>query len=76
MLPLTIDRKRDIDGIDMDVLSAGTPYPNQRGLAALCDRQNAHIGTISGQWNDGDQKPRIQTIKEPLNKSFAAIVEA
>jgi hypothetical protein len=45
------------------VLSDGTPYLNQRGLAALCDVQNAHIGTISSQWNEVDKKPRIQRIK-------------
>jgi len=67
-LPLVIAREREIDGIVMGVLSDGTPYLNQRGLAALCDVQNAHIGTISGQWNDPDPKPRIQRIKAILEK--------
>ena len=53
----------------MGVLSDGTPYLNQRGLAALCGVQNAHIGTISSQWSEFDQKPRIATIKATLSKA-------
>lgn len=67
-LPLAIAREREIDGMVMGVLSDGTPYLNQRGLAALCDVQNAHIGTISSQWSGADQKPRIQRIKAILEK--------
>jgi hypothetical protein len=47
----------------MGVLSDGTPYLNQRGLGALCGVQNAHIGTISSQWNEPEQRPRITAIK-------------
>ena len=64
--PLAIEREREIDGIVMGVLSDGTPYLNQRGLASLCDVMNAHIGTISSQWNDPAPKPRIQRIKAIL----------
>lgn len=67
-LPLLIERETERDGIGMGVLSDGTPYLNQRGLAALCDVQNAHIGTISSQWNEPDQKPRVQRIKAILAK--------
>ncbi|RWI60227.1 MAG: hypothetical protein EOQ93_02915 [Mesorhizobium sp.] len=67
-LPLVVEKEREIDGVLMGVLSDGTPYLNQRGLAALCDVQNAHIGSISSQWNDVDQKPRIQRIKAILSK--------
>lgn len=62
-LNLGIDRDREIEGIGMGVLSDGTPYLNQRGLASLCGVQNAHIGTISSQWFEPDQKPRIARIK-------------
>lgn len=62
-LDLGIERERDIEGIGMGVLSDGTPYLNQRGLAALCGVQNAHIGTISTQWGETPPKPRIETIK-------------
>jgi hypothetical protein len=68
-LALGIEKDTDINGIGMGVLSDGTPYLNQRGLAALCGVQNAHIGTISSQWNDGEQRPRIRAIKGILTKA-------
>jgi hypothetical protein len=68
-LSLDIAKDTEIRGIGMGVLSDGTPYLNQRGLAALCGVQNAHISTISSQWFDADQKPRINAIKSILEKS-------
>lgn len=59
----------DVGGVGMGVLSDGTPYLNQRGLAALCGVQNAHIGTISAQWSESEQKPRISAIKDILRKA-------
>lgn len=61
--------EKDVGGIGMGVLSDGRPYLNQRGLAALCGVQNAHIGTISAQWGEQEQKPRITAIKTILEKS-------
>lgn len=68
-LPLGIEREMDLGGIGMGVLSDGTPYLNQRGLAVLCGVQNAHIGYISAQWNEADEKPRIKAIKSILAKA-------
>ena len=68
VLDLGIEKDAEINGIGMGVLSDGTPYLNQRGLAALCGVQNAHIGTISSQWNEAEPKPRIQAIKGILSK--------
>jgi hypothetical protein len=68
VLDLSIEADADVGGIGMGVLSDGTPYLNQRGLAALCGVQNAHIGTISSQWNETDEKPRIKSIKVILAK--------
>ncbi|WP_342711446.1 hypothetical protein AAFG13_06130 [Bradyrhizobium sp. B124] len=68
ILHLGIELNADVNGIGMGVLSDGTPYLNQRGLAALCGVQNAHIGTISSQWQDED-KPRIKSIKAILAKA-------
>lgn len=69
VLDLSIEKDTEIGGIGMGVLSDGTPYLNQRGLAALCGVQNAHIGTISSQWNEADEKPRIKAIKGILAKA-------
>lgn len=50
----------------MGVLTDGTPFLTQRGLARLCGVQNAHIGTISSEWNESPQKPRVSKIKDLL----------
>lgn len=66
---LVLEAEMEVGGIGMGVLSDGTPYLNQRGLAALCGVQNAHIGTISNQWNEWEQKPRITAIKTILRSA-------
>ena len=72
---LDIEKEGEFGDIGMGVLSDGTPYLNQRGLAALCGVQNAHIGTISSQWNEAELKPRIKTIKSILgNAGFTSPV--
>jgi hypothetical protein len=68
-LALGIERDTEREGIGMGVLSDGTPYLNQRGLAVLCGVQNAHIGTISSQWNEIEEKPRIRAVKAILHKA-------
>ena len=69
LLPLQIERERDVGGVGMGVLSDGTPFLTQRGLAALCGVMNAHIGTISADWNVLPAKPRIVTIRRLLWKA-------
>lgn len=71
-LDLGIEKDVDVGGIGMGVLSDGTPYLNQRGLAALCGVQNAHIGTISSQWADSVEKPRVKAIRAILEKAGAS----
>jgi len=65
---LTVTKRSEIHGVEMGVLSDGTPFLTQRGLARLCGVENAHIGTISSSWNDEAQKPRITTIKRMIEK--------
>ena len=62
--PLQVDR--DVPA-GMGVLSDGTPFLTQRGLADLCGVENAHIGTISRDWNL--DQPRIATIKRLLSEN-------
>ena len=73
---LQLEIETDVGGVGMGVLSDGTPYLNQRGLAALCGVENAHIGTISSQWNENPEKPRIVAIKAILAKSRISISQA
>lgn len=73
LLPLQIERERDVGGIGMGVLSDGTPFLTQRGLAVLCGVQNAHIGTISADWNQDPAKPRIATIRRLLLASGTTV---
>ena len=68
-LPLGIEKNGDFGEVGMGVLSDGTPYLNQRGLAVLCGVENAHIGTISTQWAEDPPKPRVQKIKSILEQS-------
>jgi hypothetical protein len=65
-LNLTVNCQKEIHGIGMGVLSDGTPFLTQRGLARLCGVENAHIGTISTQWSEYPEKPRITKVKELL----------
>ncbi len=67
-LDLKVDCQKEVQGIGMGVLSDGTPFLTQRGLARLCGVQNAHIGTISSEWNDSPVKPRIAAIRDLLAK--------
>ena len=53
----------------MGVLSDGTPFLTQRGLSVLCGVENAHIGTISFQWNEEFPKPRINKIRDILARN-------
>ena len=64
----------DLDGARVDpwgmgVLSDGTPFLTQRGLAVLCGVENAHIGTISSQWHDTIPKPRVNKIRDILARN-------
>lgn len=60
----------------MGVLSDGTPFLTQRGLATLCGVENAHISAISSQWRDGLPKPRISKIRDILAREGHNLDEA
>lgn len=67
VLDLRVDRQTEIQGVGMGVLSDGTPFLTQRGLARLCGVENAHIGTISSMWDEEFQSPRISKIRGLLD---------
>lgn len=62
--PLSIVAYSEHDGIGMGLLSNGEAYLTQRGLAALCGVQNAHIGNIGRDWHL--DKPRILAVRARL----------
>lgn len=62
--PLTVACYGEHDGIGMGILSNGEAYLTQRGLAALCGVQNAHIGNIGRDWHL--DKPRILAVRARL----------
>jgi hypothetical protein len=45
--------------LGMGVLSDGTPFLTQRGLAAFCGVENAHIGTISSHSGARTSQSRV-----------------
>jgi hypothetical protein len=57
----------------MGVLSDGTPFLTQRGLARLCGVGNAQIGTISTEWNESPQKPRMRRIRAILSNNGVSL---
>ncbi|ESQ85299.1 hypothetical protein [Asticcacaulis benevestitus] len=63
---LAITAYAEHDGMGMGTLSDGSGYLTQRGLAHLCGVQNAHIGTISRDWQS--DKPRIVAIRTRLER--------
>lgn len=65
--PLKIAAYAEVDGVGLGRLSDGSAYLSQRGLAHLAGVQNAHIGTISRDWDQ--DKPRILAIKAHMAKA-------
>jgi hypothetical protein len=62
--PLFVEKEIEVDGVGMGVLSDGTPYLTQRGLARMCGvNQNAIFEMTTG-WKDN--RPREAKIKEAL----------
>jgi hypothetical protein len=73
---LGVECVREIHGVEMGVLTDGTPFLSQRGLARLCGVQNAHVGTIETDWIEVSQKPRIIAIKDLLKSRGVELVAA
>lgn len=63
-LDLQIAAEREVDGIQMGVLSDGTPFLTLRGLARMCGLPNSVIVRMTAQWQDSPLKPREQKIRE------------
>lgn len=75
-LDITVERQIDEDGIGMGVLSDGTPFLNQRGLARLCGVKNKYIGLISSGWNDPQPSRAVQQVRSLLAEQGSIPTEA
>ena len=70
---LVVERQIDRDGIGMGVLSDGTPFLNQRGIARLCGLRNKYIGLISQGWEADDPSPAVIGVKALIRAHGADI---
>lgn len=57
----------EVDGIQMGVLSDGTPYLTMRGLARMCGIDNSVLVRLANNWTDEKSKPRGRKLQELLS---------
>ena len=57
------------DGIEMGVLSDGTPYLSQRGLARMCGVDRKAISSLTDNWKEEQRKPRGAAIASNLRSA-------
>ena len=65
-LDLGIQKHLEIDGIGMGVLSDGTPFLTERGLARLCGVVQSAIQGFGDEWELTLPAPRVTKIREIL----------
>jgi hypothetical protein len=65
-LDLQIERQADVNGLEMGVLSDGTPFLTGRGLALLCGVHHSVIADLTADWSESVQKARISAIRDIL----------
>jgi hypothetical protein len=65
-LALTIAKEMEVDGVGMGVLSDGTAYLTETGLARLCGIRRSVLFQLSEDWSDPEPKPRVAKIKQTL----------
>ena len=65
-LPLFIDKEKEIDGVGMGVLSDGTAFLTGRGLARLCDVNNARIVEMGQNWPETSTHAMTEGVKKIL----------
>lgn len=70
-LALKIAAEREINGIEMGVLSNGAPYLTLRGLALMCGVSHTNIVRITTEWQDEKPKPRVKRIREIIKEQGA-----
>jgi hypothetical protein len=72
-MPLTVVANREVDGIEMGVLSDGTPFLGARGLARICGVMPSVIIEWANEWSPTSTKPRDRKIAEILAQNGVQI---
>lgn len=67
-LPLFVDKEKEIDGIGMGVLSDGTAFLTGRGLARLCEVNNARIVEMGQHWKVESTNAMAEGVKRILRE--------
>jgi hypothetical protein len=66
-LDLNVERQTEVNGLEMGVLSDGTPFLTGRALALLCGVHYSVIADIASDWNEAIPKARISAIRDILS---------
>jgi hypothetical protein len=61
-VPLSVVANGEVDGVEMGVLSDGTPFLGARGLARVCGVAPSAIIQFANDWSADSTKPRDQKI--------------
>ncbi len=57
-VPVTVVANGEVDGVEMGVLSDGTPFLGARGLARVCGVAPSVIIEWASEWTADSTKPR------------------
>lgn len=66
-LDLNIERQAEVNGLEMGVLSDGTPFLTGRALASLCGVHHRAIQGLTAEWADAIPKARVSAIRDILS---------
>jgi len=66
-LDLVVEKQVEFNGVEMGVLSDGTPFLTGRGLAALCGVHHSVIADLAADWAESIPKARVNSIRAILS---------
>ncbi|AWC21810.1 hypothetical protein CO731_01263 [Aminobacter sp. MSH1] len=67
-LRLEIAAEREIDGVQMGILTNGVPFLTLRGLSRMCGVNQSQLVRMTSQWLDEPLKPREKRIREIIRQ--------
>lgn len=67
-LDLAVVAEKEVDGVEMGVLTDGTPYLTQNGLARLCNVDSGNLVKITDNWQLENLKPREAKIRDLIRQ--------